>query len=195
MHQWSQMAKRRDEWGFPLKPSPEDAAMFQNQLGVHDRTLLLGATPELQHLASVVIDHNPDALAQCRGGVLADWSDLPFAAEFDAVIGDGSLNVFQGSWGLFFQQAAKALKPLGHLVLRVFISPETKEDLQQVLAERGEIGFHAFKWKVAHAVANPYVCVKDLYRIIRPVWNHPTLEVYQNSDLVYYKLFESTLFH
>ena len=48
------------------------------------------------------------------------------------------------------------------------------------------MGFHAFKWRVAHAIANPYVRVKDLYQVIKPVLDHPTLEPYRESDLIYY---------
>ena len=58
---------------------------------------------------------------------------------------------------LFFQQARKILKKNGRLILRVYISPEIKEDLAIVLEKKGEMGFHAFKWRVAQALADPYV--------------------------------------
>jgi hypothetical protein len=96
------------------------------------------------------------------------------------------LNVFQGTPELFFQQVRKVLKKNGSLTLRMFISPETKEDLATVIEKKGEMGFHAFKWRVAQALADPYVRVKDLYCIMKAVYDHPTLEVYQESDLVYY---------
>ena len=118
--------------------------------------------------------------------MLGDWRDLPFESEFDALIGDGCLTVFQGSPEVFFEQAKKALKPNGRLILRLFISPERKESLQSVLKEKHTMGFHAFKWRVAQSLADPYVSVKTLYQVIRPIWDHPTLEVYENSDLIYY---------
>jgi hypothetical protein len=68
----------------------------------------------------------------------------------------------------------------------LFTSPEEKEDLESVLASMGEMGFHAFKWRVAHALANPYVPVRKIYEVIRPVWDHPTLAVYEHSDWIYY---------
>ncbi|MGD0664586.1 MAG: class I SAM-dependent methyltransferase [Rhabdochlamydiaceae bacterium] len=188
MNQWAKMSERwANEWASPLRPSPEDVAMFKNQLKEGDETLLLGVTQELQPLARIAIDNNPQVIKNFQThAVLGDWKDLPlpFETKFDAIIGDGCLNIFQGSPELFFQQVKKALKPNGCLILRVFISPEYKEDLQTVLKEK--IGFHAYKWKVAQAVANPYVPVKTLYEVIQPVWDHPTLEVYQNSDHIYY---------
>lgn len=187
MSQWTKFAKRLEEWTSPLRPSPEDIEMFKSQLPPNGRTLLLGATPELQPLSAVSVDHDPGTI-EIHGShtVLGDWSDLPFGAEFDAVIGDGSLNAFQGSPELFFQQAKKVLKKNGRIVLRIYISPDTKEDLKHVLQTKEQTAFHAFKWRVAQAIADPYIRVQDLYRIIRPIYDHPTLEIYRESDLVYY---------
>ncbi len=188
MDQWVKMSQRwANEWTSPLRPSPEDVAMFKNQLIEGDQTLLLGVTKELQPLATIAIDNNPQVIELFRApAILGDWRDLPFESKFDALIGDGCLTVFQGSPEVFFEQAKKALKANGRLILRLFISPERKEPLESVLKEKHTLGFHAFKWKVAQALADPYVSVKKLYEVIRPVWDHPTLEVYQNSDLIYY---------
>lgn len=184
---WGEISERFNEWTSPLRPSPEDVEMFRNLLDPTSRTLLLGVTSELQSLCSVAVDNNPRVIeAQHATAVLGDWENLPFGPEFDAAIGDGSLNVFQGSPELFFQQVRKVLKRNGSLTLRVFISPEIKEDLATVLEKKREMGFHAFKWRVAQALANPYVRVKDLYLIMKAVYDHPTLELYQGSDLVYY---------
>jgi SAM-dependent methyltransferase len=187
MDQWAKMSERFHEWGSPLRPTAEDVSMFQSQLKATDQTLLLGVTQELQPLAALAVDHNPRVIEVCKAGaVLADWANLPFESTFDAAIGDGCLTVFQGAPDLFFQQIKKVLKPNGRLILRQFISPESKEDLQSVLKRKEEMGFHAFKWRVAHALANPYVAVKEIYRAIHPIWDHPTLDVYRNSELVYY---------
>jgi SAM-dependent methyltransferase len=187
LDQWAKMSERFDQWGPPLRPTPEDVGMFKNQLREGDRTLLLGVTPELQPMASLAVDHNPKVIELHRANaVLGDWGDLPFESAFDALIGDGCLTVFQGAEWRLFQQVKKALKPNGRLIMRVFISPESKEDLQSVLAEKGRIGFHAFKWRVAQALANPYVPVREIYEVIKPVWDHPTLAVYEHSDWIYY---------
>ncbi len=187
MDQWGKISERFHEWTAPLRPSPEDVEMFRRSLNPNARTLLLGVTPELLSLARVAVDNNPKMIEVHHShAVLGDWADLPFGPEFDAVIGDGSLNVFQGRVDHFFQQVKKTLKNRGRLTLRVFSSPEVKEDLNSVLEGREGMGFHAFKWRVAQALATPYVRVQDLYRVIKPVWDHPTLEVYKDSDLIYY---------
>ena len=191
MNQWREMLERFDEWASPLRPSPEDVAMFSKKRQVTDRTLLLGMTAELMHLADVVVDHNPKAIelatrSERVGAVLGDWSDLPFEAHFDAVIGDGSLNAFQGAPDLFFSQMKKVLKPGGRLILRVYISPDEKENLEEVLHSQNRANFHAYKWRVAHALANPHVRVQELFHVIHPFYSHPTLAVYRDSTLVYY---------
>jgi len=184
---WGKISERFDEWTAPLRPSLEDVQMFKNQLELTSKTLLLGVTPELQSLATIAVDHNPRAIEIHRAtAILGDWGNLPFESEFDAAIGDGSLNVFQGKPELFFNQAQKVLKENGRLILRVFISPEIREDLASVLAKKNEMGFHAFKWRIAQALADPYVRVRDLYHVIKPVYDHPTLELYRESDLIYY---------
>jgi SAM-dependent methyltransferase len=187
MDMWAKMSARFDEWGPPLRPSPEDVEMVRNQLEGFSKTLLLGVTPELQPFSTLAVDNNPKMIEIHRAdAVLADWGNLPFEGEFDAAIGDGCLTVFQGAPGVFFHQTMKALKKGGRLVLRLFLSPEKKETLEEVLRTKDKTGFHAFKWRVAQTLANPYVPVKEIYRVIQPVWDHPTLEVYRNSDLVYY---------
>ena len=35
-------------------------------------------------------------------------------------------------------------------------------------------------------MADPYVPVKEIYKVIHPVWHHPTIDVYKESDLIYY---------
>ena len=184
---WAKISERFDEWTSPLRPCSEDVEMFRNQLASSERSLLLGVTSELQPLATVAIDHNPRVIEIHKAqAVLGDWGALPFESEFDVVFGDGSLNIFQETPELFFQQVKRALKTNGRLVLRVFISPESKEVLADVLKRSGEMGFHAFKWRVAQAIANPYVRVKDLYRVLQPICNHSTLELYRDSEIVYY---------
>ena len=144
---WAKISERFDEWTSPLRPCSEDVEMFRNQLASSERSLLLGVTSELQPLATVAIDHNPRVIEIHKAqAVLGDWGALPFESEFDVVFGDGSLNIFQETPELFFQQVKRALKTNGRLVLRVFISPESKEVLADVLKRSGEMGFHAFKW-------------------------------------------------
>lgn len=187
MDQWTKISERFHEWSSPLRPCLEDVELFKSQVHPDEDRLLLGITQELLPFASTVVDNNPAMIKSSKAqAILADWGSLPFEQAFDTVLGDGCLTVFQGPPEGFFKQVKKVLRPKGKLILRVFISPDVKEPLETVLENKQGLGFHAFKWSVAHALANPYVPVQEIYRVMRPVWDHPTLEVYKDSDLIYY---------
>jgi len=182
------MASRWGEWGSPLRPSPEDVERFIGEIQPSRRNLLLGATPELQKLVRMSVDSDVGALrTHTIAGFVANWRNLPFRDEtFDAVLGDGSLNVFEGDPSELFRESKRVLKCDGRLVLRVFVAPPTRQSLRQVIADCDHTNFHAFKWRVAHALSNPYVPVSTIYETVKPIWDHPTLEVYRNSKAVYY---------
>lgn len=187
MDQWAQIFHRLDEWTSPLRPSLEDISLYKKYLNPGAKVLLLGVTPELMPFANIAIDNNPKLIVlHGPKAVLGDWNDLPFDQEFDAVIGDGCLTVFQGTPARFFEQIRKVVKKGGSITLRLFVSPEKKESYDEVLNAKNLMGFHAFKWRVAHTLADPYIPVKELYKAIFPIWPHPTLEVYRESDLIYY---------
>lgn len=184
---WKYLVESPNLWKAPLRPSTEDVKHVEKEIIEGSRTLLLGVTSELQQFAEVAIDNNLDAvLANPKIAIFGDWADLPFESEFDTIIGDGCLNVFQGGPETFFNQMKKALKKSGKLVLRVFTSPENRENLNDVLNSRESMGFDAFQLRVTNAIANPYVSVQERCKIIKSVWNHPNLEIYQGSNLVYY---------
>jgi hypothetical protein len=184
---WSKFIERPEDWTAPITPSPDDVFHFRSELQPHFRTLLLGVTPALQPFAQVAVDNNPIAVQRSPFAVLGDWGKLSFDSEFDAVIGDGCLNIFQGGPELLFSQAKKVLKkPGGKLVLRIFVSPEIREDLAHVLQTQNQTNFHAFKLRVTQAMANPFVSVAERGKIMRQVSNHPNLDVYEGSKLIYY---------
>jgi len=129
--------------------------------------VLLGVTPEYAHLVQgvVAIEHNEAMIAALwphkrRNAVRGDWLHLPLRAHACvAIIGDGTLNnlLFASDYTRFFAEAARALKAGGRLVLRTFVRPEQAVESCQALRERArnaEIGsFHAFKWRLAMALA------------------------------------------
>jgi len=182
------MAERWSEWGAPLRPTEEDVELFRKAIGPAKKVLLLGVTPELQCLSTISIDNNTTAIKiHGANAIVGDWEDLPFANEsFDAVIGDGSFNIFEGNAYKFFRGIRRVCKKGGCLVLRVFVSPEEKELLDYVFETWDRTNFHAFKWRVAQSLSNPYVPVSDIYHKIKPFWEHPTLDVYENSNAVYF---------
>jgi SAM-dependent methyltransferase len=185
MNQWSELAKNWQQYESPLRPSPEDVAIFKQEVSGYPRVLLLGVTPELQSLCTLAVDNNPDAI-QIHGPVekslLADWRQMPLPdASFDVIFGDGSLNVLNDGYRALFKEVKRVLRPGGKLILRVFTRPELP-----ITFNRDGLKFHAFKLGVSLALANPFVSVKDIQKTVKPLWDHPTMAFNRNSDAVYY---------
>jgi ubiquinone/menaquinone biosynthesis C-methylase UbiE len=146
--------------------------------------LLLGVTPELADLSTqlVAID-NSAAMIQAlwlpgrarRSVVQGDWLAMPFADQmFDAIIGDGSLVLLSCpmQYEQLFQHLRRVVRPNGKIVIRVFVSPEQTETCADVFAavRSGRIGsFHAFKWRLAMAMAaesaDRHVHVAEVYAV------------------------------
>lgn len=184
---WSHLVLQPNIWTSPLRPSPEDVDHFRTQLIPGSRTLLLGVTSELLPFATVAVDNNLNAVQiNPERAIFGDWANLPFESEFDAVIGDGCLNIFQGDPEVFFKQMKKVLKKPGKLILRIFTAPEEREPLSEVFKAKEQMGFFAFQLRVTNAMATPYVSVQDRVRTIKSVWDHPKLEIYKDSSLIYY---------
>lgn len=135
---------------------------------------VLGVTPELVHLpwpAPVELrayDHSAQMIAAvwrphpavaCTV-TRADWRCIPAeASSFQAVVGDGALNVLPGlsDYGSVLRELHRVLAPGGSVVLRCFIRPDRPETLAQVRAavSGGTVGsFHALKWRLAMSLAN-----------------------------------------
>ena len=128
--------------------------------------MLLGVTPQLARLGNdlVAVDNSPKMLAQVwpggaanRRAMLADWTDLPFAAgEFGAVIGDAPLNAAPHHAEIVVAEVSRVLAPNGRFAFRAFCSPEKPESLEAIRAEAlaGRVGnLHALKWRIAMALA------------------------------------------
>lgn len=176
---WQKHAAQWRHLGPPLRPGPEDVAIFA-AIGAETvaaapaqpRALLLGVTPELAlmqwpagtrllaidrapgMIALVWPKHQqPDALA-----ILGNWRSPPLAADsLDLIVGDGCFTIL--AYPADYHEVAQALREIladrGTLALRFFIRPDQPEPLAQVLADLrgGRIGsFHAFKWRLAMAL-------------------------------------------
>ncbi len=187
MHLWETISNRFDEWTPPLRPGPDDITAFAHTINKQDNVLLLGLTEELLPLSAKAIDLNePLVKKNPEKALVGNWNALPFENTFDVILGDGCFTVFQDPLDLLFEQAMKALKKGGRFVQRVFIAPEIQENLDVVLSQRHRHTFHAFKWRVAHAMATPYVPVKAFYDVLFPLTQNKTLEVYKDDDSSYF---------
>lgn len=152
---WTEIARRWEQVGPPLRPSPADVAVYAREVtawvrraGV-PRALILGVTPELcrlpwpagTHLAAV--DRTPGMIDAVwpgpRGAVVCgDWTALPFrAASRDVVLSDGGLHLTAHPDGQVRLAASlrDVVAPGGLCVLRLFVPPAEREPAAVVLAE------------------------------------------------------------
>lgn len=166
---WSEIHRVWALYAPPLRPDREVVAEMRRQIGAPaGRVLLLGVTPELANVAPELfaIDRNTAMVAHLWPGntasrrvVVGDWLNGNFCAgSFATCIGDGSLNAvsFPGEFALLCGALEEVLREGGRIVFRVFLSPARSEDVETIRqsALHGEIGnFHAFKWRLAAAVA------------------------------------------
>jgi SAM-dependent methyltransferase len=152
----------------PQRPHGDVAVALGKLIEGHaDRLLLLGVTPELASLGRrlVAVDRNETMIARiwpgdsdCRQAVKGDWLALPFApAFFSAVIGDGSFNclAYPDGYRRLLSEIGRVIRPGGRIAIRVYLAPDAPETIPalRVRAFSGRIGsFHAFKWRLAHAL-------------------------------------------
>ena len=176
---WQKHAAQWRHLGPPLRPCPQDVAIFET-IGAQTvaanpprpQALLLGVTPELAMMRwptgtrLLAIDrsagmislvwprhHQPDALA-----ILGNWRSPPLAADsLDLIVGDGCFTIL--AYPGDYHEVAMALRHIladsGTLSLRFFVRPDQPEPLSQVLADllAGRIGsLHACKWRLAMAL-------------------------------------------
>jgi hypothetical protein len=166
---WNEQARQWSRIASPLRPHRDDIVNLKRALadcaGLH---LLLGVTPEYSGLFDrVVAVDNCEAMIGAlwpgdtpgKDAIRADWMHLPLKeSSCAAAIGDGSLNFFScpAQYEHFFHQVQRVLGPGGRFALRVFSRPTLGETCGAVCddALNGNIGtFHAFKWRLAMAIA------------------------------------------
>ena len=137
------------------------------------RALVLGVTPELAVLpwpastTVLAIDRSEamvGALWAGAGDVAAasaacgDWRALPCTdGTIDIVVGDGCFTPLEypHDYRAVTDEVRRVLAPDGRFVMRVFVPPAAREDLESIADDlhAGRIaGFHAFKWRLVMAV-------------------------------------------
>ncbi|MDX8443248.1 class I SAM-dependent methyltransferase [Mesorhizobium australafricanum] len=176
-------------------------------------------TPELAGLGATMtaVDESADMIAgiwpgdtDTRKAVRGDWFDLPFpGASIDALIGDGCLSVIGGADArrALFSAIARVLNADGRAGIRLYASPETRDDPKDVraLALSGGVStFHELKWRVAMTASGgapdyiiPVTGILEQFDRMFPDrdelsartgWELPvvgTIDVYRNSSAIY----------
>ncbi|HLF31295.1 MAG TPA: Gfo/Idh/MocA family oxidoreductase [Xanthomonadales bacterium] len=174
---WQSVPKQWKHFGPPLRPSPEDIRVMEQQVadwmgssssGRCD-VLLCGVTPEIASMhwpagtrlwaveksLAMIREVWPAGDSLLKQAVQGEWTCLPFSpGSFDIVIGDGcltSLNYPQQQ-AHFLQALRAVLRSKGMLIMRHFVQADEPEQPESVFADlrAGRIGsFHAFKWRLA----------------------------------------------
>ena len=153
----------------PLAPNGEVIAAYADAIKGHEqRVLMLGITPDLLPIAqtTICVDISRRSIANLWPGdtatqkiVHGNWLTMPLnAREFTAVIGDGGIaGVPLQDFPVLFAQLAGVLVPGARLAIRIYETPEPGETIEQVRRNTmaGKIpGVHAFKWRLAMAMAS-----------------------------------------
>lgn len=167
----------------PLRPDDQIVSAYRGAIADHGkRVLLLGVTAELADVGetTVAVDLSKKMIANAwpgdtekRKALHGNWLDMPLQKrEFTAAIGDGVLaGITLSEHATFFSQLAKLLLPAARVAIRLYETPEPGETVAQVRDRAlggGIAGFHAFKWRLAMALAaeaqNPAVPVLRIHQ-------------------------------
>jgi SAM-dependent methyltransferase len=152
---WSDIARGWAMLGPPLRPAPEDVAVYEREVaawaGRHGppRALILGVTPELCRLpwtagARVVAVDRTRAMIEAvwpglRSAVVCgDWTALPFrSGSRDVALCDGGfhLTTHPDGQARFAAELRRVLAPGGLCVLRLFVPPAERESADDVFAD------------------------------------------------------------
>jgi SAM-dependent methyltransferase len=185
---WPEIARRWQQVGPPLRPSPQDLAFVSEalRLGLAGRrraqALILGVTPELFKLAwpdatTLRAVDNTQAMIDAlwpgpREAVLcADWRDVPLAkAGCDFVVCDGGLHLlpFPEGQRALVKEMARILVPGGRCCFRLFATPPAQESADQVFADlsAGAVGnMNELKLRLAMALQTSSVEGVELARV------------------------------
>jgi hypothetical protein len=188
---WSDFYKRWARSRPPLRPHVQAVDAIRTLVGgLSGRTLLLGVTPEYAEAfcPMVAVDWSAAMIDQIwppsgdeRGVVRGDWREMPLADHsVTAAVGDGSLNMtrWPEDYETIFDRLKLVVMPGGRIAIRCFTAPEVREPVDAFAAEvlGGRVhGFHAFKWRLAHAlwqeageVNMPMRAVSDAFQRLFP---------------------------
>ena len=197
---WSRHARQWSHVGSPLRPGPEDIAVFRaaiQEWGGHTgrsdpSVLVMGVTPELCGLPEngrvIAVDKSTDMIRSIWPGrlhegddaVCADWRSLPLAAaSMDLALCDGGLSTlpYPSGYSAACEELQHVLRPEGRWVVRCFVQSDEPETTDEVLADlsSGGIGsFHVLKWRLAMALqpdAETGVPVASVWRVVHDAWD------------------------
>ena len=219
MSHWQRYHARWSQIRPPLRPDEDVVKAIVKLVGGRGRkVLLLGVTPEFADAFDNVqaVDKNPAMIANLWPGdgatkkaSLGDWLEMSGeTGNFDAVIGDGSLNMpfYPRETRILLDKVLERLAPGGIFACRVYERPArpiTAEDLVATASRPAMIGFHGFKWQLIMHLAEevganvPVALIREQFNerfpdraglAARTGWRDSdidTIDVYRGSPAVY----------
>lgn len=194
---WSRQYQNWLKLGFPLRPCPEDVALFSASLATWQtenpervpRGLVLGVTPEIYTLPwpdkgmVKAIDNTPAMIQSVWPGPIeqvieADWRALPLAsASIDVAFCDGGLHLldFPDGQSTLAARLADVVAPGGLVVLRLFLPSARAETVDQVIIDllSGAIrDLNCLKLRLIGALTKSASCgvvLGDVYDIVSSI--------------------------
>jgi SAM-dependent methyltransferase len=176
---WNAFAYTYRNLAPPLKPSAEDVTAAEDTLArwrteharVDLNALLCGVTPALAEM-KLPLGTQLEAVEQSepmiraiwpgdtatRRAIRGNWLDLPNADHsVDIILGDGCFNCMEYPVGYraLFTSLQRVLASDGIVLMRFFVRPEQREDLESVFSDLHAAripSFHIFKWRLAMAL-------------------------------------------
>ena len=176
---WNQAARRYEDYGPPLRPSPQDIQLLRSSVDAwrrrtrtgSARVFLCGVTPDIVRMdwplpveilgmdqAEEMVRHVWPGDGPDRHAVVGDWlhSGLPDSSQ-DIVVGDGGFAFldYPNTVRALMAELRRVLAPGGLFLYRHYAPGEQPERVEAVLSDAaaGRIGsFHAFKWRLAMAM-------------------------------------------
>ena len=186
---WTRLAHQYARFSAPLRPDPEDVALFSKAVHGHGaRVLLLGVTPALAGLGDdlLAVEAMPDVIAALwpgdnahRHAVVGDWRALPCHDQSrSAIVGDGVLSAVDADPGDLLQEFLRVLEPGGVIAIRCFCAPDCPEPLDLIIedATAGRVpNMNVLKWRLSmHRSGNdplfrvPVLSVLELFNRLFP---------------------------
>ncbi|MEA2734108.1 MAG: hypothetical protein QOE14_559 [Humisphaera sp.] len=147
---WSEIARRWEQVGPPLRPSEEDLAVYAAVVRELEspRALILGVTPELYRLPwpgaqMLAADRTRGMIEAVWPGprnavVCTDWTALPLeCASRDIALCDGGVHLLSYPAGQqkLASELRRIITPGGLCILRLFVPPTTREAADDVIDE------------------------------------------------------------
>lgn len=186
---WTRLARQYARFSSPLRPAPQDVALFGKVIAGHDeRVLLLGVTPALAGFGQdmLAVEAMPDVIAALwpgdgpdRRAVPGDWRALPCLDHSrSAIIGDGVFSAADVDPAALLHEFLRVLSPGGLIAIRCFCAPAQPEPLEAVVADTLECrlpDLNVLKWRLSmHLAASntdfrvPVITVLDTFNQLFP---------------------------